>query len=148
MEQFDSEKARRVWSRVQAGALPESPHCDVQALAVREAAENGAYIRLSQSVYGRDRALLRKIAMEDKAHWEILRGILRMTAETKPKPAPPAADSGSVGRRLRLCYGRKMQMVAEYEKRVSDPQFGRIFQKLAEQEAAHCQALLTMIGKY
>lgn len=148
MEQFDSETFKRVWARVQAGTAPAAVQSDVAILAAREAAESAVYLRLSRFLQGHDREILRRIAIEDKGHWGILRGILRMTAEAKPQTPPPLRESGPIGHQLRLCYGRKQQMVAEYEKRIADPQFGRIFQKLADAENTHCQALLILIGKY
>jgi rubrerythrin len=39
-----------------------------------------------------------------------------------------------------------MQSLAAYEARMDDPEYGRVFERLAQQERAHCQWLLTLIG--
>ena len=148
MEEFDREKARRVWQRVQAGGTVAEPELGVQALAGREAAESNAYIRLSRQLKGKDSQLLRQIAMEDRRHSEVLKGICRMTDGLPPVKTPPFPESGNISQRLQLMYGRKLQLAAEYEKRAGHPRFGNIFEHLAQQEYAHCRMLLSLIGKY
>lgn len=148
MEQFDKEKARRVWQRVQAVGVVTEPELGVQALAGRESAESNTYIRLSRQLKGKDSQVLRQIAMEDRRHSEVLKGICRMTNDMPPVKTPPFPDSGNISQRLQLCYGRKLQLAAEYEKRAAHPRFGNIFEHMAQQEYAHCRTLLSLIGKY
>ncbi len=148
MEQFDREKAKRVWQRVQAGSPMKEVAMSEGALAAAEMGESALYIKLSQRMRGGDSQVLRKIAMEDRQHAGILRGICRMNGgENIPKPGN-VLQTGSLGQQLRVCYGRKMQIAAEYEKRMEDGQFGNVFAKLAENERSHCRSLLMLIGKY
>lgn len=148
MEQFDREKAKRVWQRVQSsGPMPEFTMSEA-ALAASEMGESALYIRLSQRMRGSDSQILRKIAMEDRQHAGILQGICRMKGMGNIKKPGNMVQTGPLAQQLRLCYGRKMQLAAEYEKRITDGQFGNVFAKLAEAERSHCRSLLMLIGKY
>ena len=147
MEQFDKEKARRVWQRVQATNQPPTPEQDLASLAAAEQAESGFCMQLAKGMQGQDSRFLRQMAMEDGQQGQMLRGICRMTGRPYPQKVPPLQTKGNLLQQLHLCYGRKMQMAAEYEKRGNDPQFGHIFQRLSQQEQAHCRTLLAILGK-
>ena len=62
-----------------------------------------------------------------------------MVKSAQPELADPEAL-------LRRCYGREMQCLAKYEARSSDPEFGVVFARLAEQERRHCHMVLELLG--
>ena len=47
---------------------------------------------------------------------------------------------------LRRCYGLEMRSLKEYEAKASDPEYGHVYTRLADQEREHCMALLGVIG--
>lgn len=149
MEQFDREKAKRVWQRVQAGnPIPPPQPMGVEMLAAGAFLESNVYRMLSRYMGEKDRQIMMKMATQMQQQGEILRGICRMTTGTAIPKLPIRDPSAPMAQRLRICYGRAVQRMAEYEKRQADPQFGSTFRKLAEQELSHCQSLLALIGKY
>lgn len=147
MEHFDSEMAKRVWQRVQAGSDLPISECSAEKFVARELAESQMCLRLSKQLRGQDSRALQKMALDDKGHRALLQGICCMTGRTQ-LPAVPIQDTGTISQRLKRCYGRKLQLATEYEKHASEPQFGNVYQKLADREYEHCRTLLAIIGKY
>ena len=148
MEQFDREKAKRVWQRVQGTSTPEPvPGHDLQELIVRESQDAAVYLHLSRRIPGRDGAALRQLYEQEQSHAAILRGICALTTGYRPGVSAPQPENGPVEVLLRRCYGREMQALSEYERRCEDPQYGAVFRKMAEQEQAHCRILLEILGR-
>lgn len=153
MEQFQPEQVRRIWQRVQNREhnQPENQTAErtvcrgTQELYAGEIADSTLLFRLSKYFSGQNAARLRKIAREDQSHAALIRGICTMT-EGRVAAARQGIEKGRPVVLLQRCYGRKMQRISEYESRASDPQYGHAFQKMAEQEHAHCRILLSIIG--
>lgn len=155
MKQFDQEQVRRIWQRVQSGAAYEPAAAPVskadsgmnlRELIACELAEKENFLYLSKGFHGNNAAVLRQMAKQTQAHAAILRGICTMTENEPPMVRIPKSFSLSMGVLLRRCYGQTLQMLSEYEKRTSDPQFGSVFQKLAEHKQNHCRILLALLG--
>ena len=144
MEHYDSDKAQRVWQRV-SGNDP-SPSESIQALAVAELNEAAVHWLLSQQLQGKERSLLRKIFEEDQAHTACLKGIYYFTQDQplSVKPVLPGPEVPLIA--LRKSYSRKLRALREYESRSSDPEYGHIFRKLAQEEAEHCKSILQIVG--
>lgn len=149
MEQFDSERAKRVWQRVQSGAAPqqqEHPQT-LHSLIQREISDGAVYQQLMRKLQGREQTVIRQLYEQKMRNAAILRGICALTDGAVPALTPyPSADAPA-NVLLRRCYGRQMQTLAEYENRKADPQHGRIFEKLSEQELLTCCTLLELLGK-
>ena len=144
MDYYDSEKAQRVWQRVSGKEAP--PLQSIQALASAELNEAAVHWMLSQQLQGKERALLRRIFEEDQAHTACLKGI-HFFMEDQPlsvRPVLPSPEAPVLA--LRKSYGRKLQALREYESRASDPEYGHIFRKLAQEEAEHCKNILQIVG--
>lgn len=148
---FDREMAKRVWERVQA-AQPEVPvlpphHTDaLQGLIVEEWQEAESYGQLSRQLSGKQEALLQKLYQQKKAQISCLKGIYAMVAGSLPVIHAKAPQQEPPERMLRRCYGRQMRCLAQYEARSTDPEYGPIYAKLAQQNRNHCHALLELIG--
>lgn len=147
MEPFDQEKAARVWQRVRQDPPPPSQEADLLALITEERTDAATYLQLSRRFQGKESAALRKMFEQEQAHAACLKGIYTLltgkTPVLKGTVPPPEATPTA----LRRCYGREMRCLAAYEKRSSDPQYGPVFARLAQQEREHCHALLELIGK-
>ena len=146
MEKYDSEMAARVWQRVrsepEAVLLPPS----AQALAAAEAEQASALLQLSRQLQGRQKALVRRLYEEKKAHADTLRGIHFLMTGKRPMLRTAPAESPTPEIALRKCYGASLRAVKDYENRSTEPEYGPVFASLAQQEKAHCTLLLELLG--
>lgn len=146
METIDPVKAAKVWQRVRPeGGQPREQ--GLLALIAQEWTDAATYLQLSRRLTGKDSALLRRMYEQEQSHAACLKGIYNLLTGTHPAvraiPTSPE-DPQTV---LRRCYGREMQCLAQYEARISDPEFGQVFARLAEQERTHCHQLLEILGR-
>lgn len=76
-----------------------------------------------------------------------LKGIYTLQGAGRPDiPSPPPPDKAPVSMLLRRCYGREMRCLAQYEARSSDPEYGQVFARMAQQEREHCRLILELLG--
>ena len=146
MEVFDPKKAAGVWQRVQGGADQPHPEEGLLELIAREAEDGEIYLQLSRKLQGRAGALLRKMYEQEQAHAACLRGIYTLTTGKRAAPFTPKLIPDTPEHILRRCYGREMRCLARYEQRAADPEYGPVFQRLAEQERDHCRMILELLG--
>ena len=146
MEQYDTAMESRVWQRVRGAEEPSKPQ-SLQALAAAELSEAAVHLMLSRQLQGKEKTLLRRIFEEDQNHASCLKGMHSFQTDSmlSVRPVSPAPESPSIA--LRKCYARKLKAAKEYETRISDPEYGPIFQQLAKEEWTHCRWLLEMAGK-
>ena len=146
METIDKAKAARVWQRVQGEAAANPTH-GLQGLIAEEWADAAIYLSLSRRVQGNAANMLRKIGQEEQSHMACLKGIYALQGTGKPDiPAPPPLDKAPVSVILRRCYGREMRCLAQYESRSSDPEYGQVYARMAQQEREHCRLILELLG--
>ena len=146
METFDKAKAARVWQRVQ-GETATQPTQGLLGLIAEEWADAAIYLSLSRRVQGNPSAILRKMGQEEQSHMACLKGIYTLQGTGRPEiPSPPALDKAPVDVILRRCYGREMRCLAQYESRSSDPEYGQVFARMAQQEREHCRQILELLG--
>ena len=143
MEKYDSEAAARVWQRVQGkteelGGLP--------AMIAGEWWDAAAYLRLSRQFTGKEAAILRKMFEEEQSHAACLKGIFTLLTGEQMVNQMPAMQPEPLSATLRRCYGREMQCLAQYEKWSEHREYGPVFARLAQQEKAHCAAILEILG--
>ena len=147
MEKYDSEMAARVWKRVNGEAeQAAAPAPSAQALAAAELEQAAMLLGLSGQFQGKNKALLRRLYEEEKAHGAMLRGIQLLTAGKCPavKPAPARQTTPEIA--LCKCYAAALRAMKEYESRISDPEYGPVFVQLARQESVHCACILEILG--
>jgi len=146
METYDKAKAARVWQRVQ-GEAAANPTQGLQGLIAEEWTDAALYLSLSRRVQGHAGAILRKMGQEEQTHMACLKGIYTLQGAGRPEiPAPPPVDNAPVSVLLRRCYGREMRCLAQYEARASDPEYGQVFARIAQQEREHCRQILELLG--
>ena len=146
MDKIDHEKAARVWDRVHADT--QIPHWEqgLPELIVREWEAATTYLQLSRRFQGKQNALLRKLFEQEQAHMSCLKGLYTLITGKKPQVAAVQPVTEDTQKVLRRCYGRQMQCLAQYEQRTSDPEYGHVFTRLAQQEKEHCHLLLELLG--
>ncbi len=147
MEKYDAEMAKRVWQRVQGEAEPASPlPPTAQALAAAEMEQAMAFLQLSRQLQGREKALVRRLYEEEKAHADTLRGIHFLMTGKRPVLRTAPAEQHTPEIALRKCCGASLRAMKAYEGRSADPEYGPVFASLARQEKDHCALLLELLG--
>ena len=146
MEKYDPEAAARVWQRVQ-GKTPQNEDLDsLPGLIAGEWWDAATYLRLSRQFTGKEAGILRKMFEEEQSHAACLKGIYTLLTGQQLVTQTPAVRQEPLSVILRRCYGREMQCLAHYEKWSGHREYGPVFHRLAQQERAHCAALLEILG--
>ena len=139
MQQYDSEKAARVWQRVRSDEPARQDLSDLPAMAVQELTLAAFYRSLAkqQPAFG-------QYAKECQRSSTLLCGIGALAGA----PCKPAAYTGPMPREaLRVCYGKTLQLLRQYEALQTHPEYGCGFRMLAEKKQAQACFLLEMVGK-
>ena len=147
MQTFDPQKAARVWQRVQS-TQPETvrPDENLKELIMNEWIAAATYARLARQLPQAQGQVLQRLSREEHGHGACLRGIYVLkTGEKCPVHTPKTGDEPPEVT-LRRCYGLEMRSLKEYEEKCSDPEYGHVYARLADQEREHCMALLGVIG--
>ena len=134
MQNFDSDKAARVWQRVRSeeGALPEL--ATLPTLAAQELELATYYQRLART----------ELAKQCRRSSTILQGIGTLAGI----PCKPVPYAGQMPREaLRVCYGKTLQLLHQYEALQTHPEYGCGFRALAENKRTQACFLLEMVGK-
>lgn len=146
MERIDPAKAAAVWQRVHTPAPPLTDSQGLQNLIMEELTDSLTYLQLSRQLGGNQGNLLRQMFQQEQSHAACLKGIYRIVTGHHPVMPTPTIPKESIEATLRRCYGREMRCLAQYEARMGDPEYGKVFARLALQEQEHCRMLLEILG--
>ena len=146
MVTIDKQKAAQVWQRVTASAQPQRSLQELSEMIAQEWAQATTYLHLSRRLQGKESGVLRRLSEQEQAHTACLKGIYTLITGSAPtvRTIPPSPDAPD--KILRQCYGQEMHSLAQYEARTSDPEYGQVFARLAEQEKEHLRVILELIG--
>lgn len=149
MQTYDTQKAERVWQRVQ-GSKEEAKQSkvldNIQELIMNEWIAAATYLRLARQMPQKQAAMLQKLAAEEQTHAACLRGMYTLITGQQPVTRSPLPEVDTPELTLRRCYGREMRSLKEYEALLDDTEYGHVFARLAQQEQEHCRTLLELIG--
>ena len=146
MNKIDPQTAQQVWQRVQS---PAEPAQDARELAelIRQLQEDASCcLQLARQLPEGYRARLKQLARREQSHASCLNGMYHLLTGKKLSLPPSRWEAEPAEIALRRYYGRKLQCLHHYEKRISDPQFGPSFSRLAQQTREQCQELLMLLG--
>ncbi len=146
MQAIDPAKAARVWQRVRPDTPIENWEQALQEMIAQEWTDAAIYLQLSRRFQGKESAVLRRMFEEEQAHTACLKGIYTLITGTRPNVRARQPEQEDTEQLLRRCYGREMHCLAQYEQRVSDPEYGQVFARLAQQEREHCRLVLELLG--
>ena len=149
MATYDPQKAARVWQRVQGEKENrEPPHREdnLQELIMNEWMAAATYLQLARKMGQKEAAVLQSLAREEQNHLSCLKGIHTLITGEKCAVRAPKIQLGTPEATLRRCYGEKMRNLKAYESRTSDPEYGHVFSRLAEQEQEQCREICEKIG--
>lgn len=145
METVDPAKAARVWDRVKASpSIP--PEQGLTEMIAQEWTDAAIYLMLSRRFQGKESAMLRHMYEEEQAHTACLKGIYTLITGRRPEVKTVPPSQGDPEQILRRCYGREMQCLARYEAKASDPEYGQVYVRMAQQEREHCRLVLELLG--
>ena len=146
MENYDPEAAARVWQRVRGKEPAGEELGNLPAMIAGEWWDAATYLRLSRQFQGKEAGVLRKMFEEEQSHAACLKGIYTLLTGQRLVTQTPAPRQENLLVALRRCYGREMQSLAQYERWSDHREYGPVFSRLAQQERAHCAALLEILG--
>ncbi len=146
METYDPAKADRVWQRVQGIRQPEQSAHQLLAQIQEEWVDAAIYLQLSRVLRGSASLTLRQMFQQEQAHAACLKGIYTLITGNHPHVQAPAVPQERPEVLLRRCYGREMHCLVRYESLSSDPEYGKVYSRLAQQEQEHCRKILEILG--
>ena len=138
MQQYDSDKAARVWQRVRGEGLAQPQDLpELPGLAAEESALAALYRQMA-----RTHPECQSLARDCSRYAAVLRGIC-LFQERQPGKAAPEANIRSG---LRLCCARTLRCIGAYEKLADHPEYGCVFRRLAEGKKDPVCKLLELAG--
>ena len=108
------------------------------------AAEN--FSHLARCFHGHRAEELCRMARESRAQRACLSGIFAIVTGEPPRHQTPTPDGGTVQSRLKKSYTRALHLLAAFEGRSRDPEYGPVFQRLATRQQEHCRNILEILG--
>lgn len=146
MEKYDPQLAGRVWQRVQQRD-PQQPDTAPLLALINQAWENAAAcMTLAKVSQGREAAVFRKIFEQEQATARTLRGIYILQTGTVPSQPTVKSANEITAARLRRCCASAMTAARAFEQRSADPEFGPVYQLLAQRQRENWLLLLEIIG--
>lgn len=147
--EYDTQKAARVWQRVQ-GEKQEAPTMqrsdNLAALIMEQLQLSAVYQQLSRQMTGKDGALFMRLAREAKTQALCLKGIMTIVTGQAPTVGSAPAQISTRDAMLRRCYGQELRLLKEYENRCSDAEYGPVYTRMVARGREHCCTLLELIG--
>jgi len=146
--EYDTQKAARVWQRVQHDKQePVTQRDPLPALIMEQLQLSAAYLQLARQLSGQDGAVFVRLAREAKTQAVCLKGILTLMTGQPPECGSAPPQLSTIDAMLRRCYGKELRLLKEYENRCSDAEYGPVFDRLAQRGRDHCCTVLELIGK-
>ena len=150
MDQFDREKAQRVWQRVQSNQPAPPPKPPAQPNPEGLLLEELIDIRLLQQLARQQReplaGLLRSLIAQGQGRASALRGICQLSGLTPPS-ALPKADTPALANGLRRLMGQLLRRRMAYRQLDDHPEYGPLYDSLAQETQASALALAKIIGR-
>jgi hypothetical protein len=149
MKELDAQKEVRVWQRVKNDprAVSAPRVCEnLQTLIMEQMQVAAAYLQLSHRTVGVEATTLMRLARQSRAQTACLKGlnILIMEKGTEAQIIP--VQKGTVEALLRWCYGQELRLMKSYENHRMDPEYGPVFERMAQRSREHCCLVLELMG--
>ena len=138
MEQYDAQKAARVWQRVRG----EEPRDDLP-LPGSEEQLAALYRSLGRLIPGPVPGQLEQECMN---HAATVRGIWNLIGTPRQNAKVPEGTKSTAPALLGTCYSRTLRAIGEYERFSDHPEYGCAFRILAEQKRQQACRLLGLLG--
>ncbi len=145
---MDLLQEKELWQRVcpNREVLPQDTAQGLPGLIAAEATDAAMYLMLSRRLSGNQSAMLRQMYQQAQSNIACLRGIYTLITGKQPSARGCDPETGTPTQILRRCYGNKMKLLAQYEARRDDKEYGTVFGRLAQQSQNHLRFLLELLG--
>ena len=149
MKESDIQKEVRVWQRVrqEAQAAPQLRE-NLQGLIMEQTQLAAAYLQLSHRTGGVEATTLMRLSRQSRAQAACLKGVYALIAEGESEARIVPAQKGTKEALLRRCYGQELRLLQSYEKYSTDPEYGPVFERMAQRAREHCCLVMELIGGF
>ena len=103
------------------------------------------YLNLSRRIPGKEGEKIRKLQMESRKCVSCIKGICQICGDPVKVPQLPL-EKEPVKRALMKCYHRENKLRAEWDQRITDPEYGAVYSALSRQAKEHCVAIMEVLG--
>ncbi len=142
MENIDPNMAQRVWQRVTANAAPQS----LKPLVYTLGETAMMYQKLSQQLSGAALERVKRMEKHTRQTADALRGMGHLRGEKIPRVQPKMTKD--IDRLLpEKCCRRAQLLAREFELRKNDPEWGKLFEILADRQWEDALFLLAVLGE-
>ena len=145
MNPYDPQMAERVWQRVQSREqFPQQP--SLQPMIAETLFGAMLCQRISAHHNSSHAALLRQILQKKQTHAACLKGVSHLIGEdpSVAAPSPPPVENQQAA--LRRCLASTLRCAAQHRQWCGHPEYGPIFEVLAQQETDLAVVLLQLLG--
>ena len=149
MKEMDTQKEIRVWQRVknEARTVSSPQVCDnLQTLIMEQMQVAAAYLQLSHRTVSVEATALMRLARQSRAQTACLKGLNILITEKGSEAQIIPAQKGTVEALLRWCYGQELRLIKSYENHRMDPEYGPVFERMAQRSREHCCLVLELMG--
>lgn len=144
MEKFDPNRELQVWQRVAQGPTPGSG--DIRPLLLSAWESAAVFRHLLPLLTGRQRDRMKALQALAQQSVEALKGIQTLSGNPAGKLQPPPIPKEPARRLLEKSYHRSLRLMTEYTARGLDPEYGTVYQGLADREREVGMLLAELIG--
>ena len=144
MEKLDPNRELQVWQLVAAGPKPEGG--DIRPLLLAAAESAAVYRHLMGLLTGKSRERIKTLYRGAWRSLEALKGIQLMSGHPAGNLRTPPIPRELPRRLLEKSFHRALGQMTEYTARTLDPEFGVIWQGLADRERETVMILAELIG--
>ena len=144
MGNMDVSRERQVWQRVTAQKNQSRELLRPWLLAAMEA--SAEYRRLAQSAAGWRREMLLTLGEGEADSAACLRAMMLLSS-LRPPQAGPVPSQLPLARALPLRLLRCRETYRNYAGMTPDPEYGPVFQRMADRQGAQMERLLLLMGR-
>ena len=144
LEKFDPNRELQVWQRVTGGLMPGDS--DIRPLLLMAWESAAVYRHLLGLLSGKQRERMKKLQEQAVRSVDSLKGIQAMSGQPAGNLRPQPIPKESARRLLEKSFHRSGRLMTEYTARTLDPEYGVVYQNLADRERKAGLVLAELIG--
>ena len=134
----------KIWQRVKGETPPVTE--GLPGLAAGALARAALYGNLARQLQGPGRGILQQLQEEEQHCARCMKGVYRMVTGNRMQPAAVPLSGENTETALRKCYGQTLKALADFERRVYDPEYGPVFGLLSSKMRTNCCKLAELMG--
>lgn len=134
----------KIWQRVKGETPPVTE--GLPGLAAGALARAALYGNLARQLQGPGRGILQQLQEEEQHCARCMKGVYRMVTGNRMQPAAVPLSGENTETALRKCYGQTLKALADFERRVYDPEYGPVFGLLSSKMRINCCKLAELMG--